>query len=730
MYKKHFTPTLLYLALLLLTTLQSFGNPKIDPIRFSIGTKAAQVSLNEEFEITISAKYLNIPPGSAFVFEGSNSFKLKVVMPSGFVQTGGDFQDFIGTELTKGKTSASYTIKGKFVSTGQDGTFQLLRSHKNSDNQSTFIEVGRLNFNVNSGEELPDNRTARIMLAGTPGYVPYMTMAELRSGLADTAKAVYISEGARSGLFKYDPSNLSSADDSSLVLRNGTKRYVRDYVGPADVRWFGIVGDGVTDEHVKWDRMLLSSASSFYFPPTVGNVPYRIKKIVIPSNKKLIFADNVKVHGMGNRVNGEFMVMMYDKRNITIIGKNVIFSDIKANYTSGEQRHMFLMQGASNIHIEGIAANDGGGDGFYIGSGSQKYSENITLINCSADNNRRQGLSIISGKNITIDNCIFSNTKGTAPGAGIDIEPNYSDEVLTGIRIINAKTVNNEGAGLVLALGALANSGTFVDILVTGHNDQGSFYGALVSKGQGVLKGSIIIENSTWSNNTYSGFVANNYGIGFPRVVLNQCTAYNSNTINNTSPILGSAMRVYREDNEAGDQYIGNIKFVYPHIIDNRATRQVQKGIACQDTQAGGLIKAVQIIDAKQEGIPTDLHFTTTGEISIIDNFEHNIFDMGTGNRTVAFYNYARFWHNKTSLGPRDLTLFKAWTGFPDVTVEVTSANKITIIPDATDSILPLSPTVGKKVSSSTVGSRITLSKKSADSWFIKEMIGPWVVEP
>ena len=84
MYKKHFTPTLLCLALLLLTTIQSFSNPKIDPIHFSIKTDAGHISLNEEFEIKITASYITLNPNQVFIFEGSNSFRLKVVTLDGF----------------------------------------------------------------------------------------------------------------------------------------------------------------------------------------------------------------------------------------------------------------------------------------------------------------------------------------------------------------------------------------------------------------------------------------------------------------------------------------------------------------------------------------------------------------------------------------------------------------------------------------------------------------------
>ena len=41
----------------------------------------------------------------------------------------------------------------------------------------------------------------------------------------------------------------------------------------------------------------------------------------------------------------------------------------------------------------------------------------------TADNNRRQGLSIVEADGVLVTDSIFSNTHGTRPSAGIDLEP-------------------------------------------------------------------------------------------------------------------------------------------------------------------------------------------------------------------------------------------------------------------------------------------------------------------
>src|SRR5690606_3731083 len=99
--------------------------------------------------------------------------------------------------------------------------------------------------------------------------------------------------------------------------------------------------------------------------------------------------------------------------NVTWIGNGSVYKVNKAAY-SGEHNHAFMINGATNITIQDVKANDSGGDGFMIGGYQtpKSYSENITLLNVQADNNRRQGLSVIGVDGLKVDGAIFSNTGG------------------------------------------------------------------------------------------------------------------------------------------------------------------------------------------------------------------------------------------------------------------------------------------------------------------------------
>lgn len=79
-------------------------------------------------------------------------------------------------------------------------------------------------------------------------FLPYMTMGELRSGKADSASLVQITDKGKTGVFKYDHTDITSVDDSSMVILAGVKRYKRQYNGYINLKWFGATGDGTTDD--------------------------------------------------------------------------------------------------------------------------------------------------------------------------------------------------------------------------------------------------------------------------------------------------------------------------------------------------------------------------------------------------------------------------------------------------------------------------------------------------
>jgi hypothetical protein len=287
------------------------GPNTMDPVQFTISTQATYLNINEEFEIKITARYLSLNPNIVYVFEGANSFKLKLIMPEGFKQTGGTYSDFVGTELTSSKPEISYTVKGKFISETSGGTFQLLRSHKNANNHSEFSQVGTLAFTVLSPtKDTLGNSNARIAVVN-PEYIPYMTLTEFRAGAADLSKVIYINEGGKSGIFRLDPTNTTSVDDESMILVYGTKRYIREDIGYLRPEWFGAISDDTQDDYQAIQKALNTATSkgltlkfsdgkylvSAPLIPKINDFQYKLSLIGTGKGKTIIQGDTIYAGG-------------------------------------------------------------------------------------------------------------------------------------------------------------------------------------------------------------------------------------------------------------------------------------------------------------------------------------------------------------------------------------------------------------------------------------------------
>jgi hypothetical protein len=95
---------------------------------------------------------------------------------------------------------------------------------------------------------------------------------------------------------------------------------------------------------------------------------------------------------------------------------------------------------------------------------------------------------------LKILNPTITNTNGTKPASGIDIEPNANSERLQKISIINPSTDNNEGNGIEIYLGRLQGTEYPVDITI---NDTSKVKDGYKVLDTGNVTGTIKIGNKT-----------------------------------------------------------------------------------------------------------------------------------------------------------------------------------------------------------------------------------------
>jgi len=180
---------------------------------------------------------------------------------------------------------------------------------------------------------------------------------------------------------------------------------------------------------------------------------------------------------------------------------------------------------AKNIQIFNLKVSNCWGDGIYIGGGSYGSSENIKINNAVIDFCRRNGISITDGDSIEIVNTIISNTQGTLPMCGVDIEPNDNNAIINKILIKNLLTFNNSNSGILIFLNQLqGNLKKKVDINIENHRDYNSDIGFMLggydqqNSIHQSFPGSINITNPQWINNQISIKCGDNLSKG-PKVI-------------------------------------------------------------------------------------------------------------------------------------------------------------------------------------------------------------------
>ena len=131
----------------------------------------------------------------------------------------------------------------------------------------------------------------------------------------------------------------------------------------------------------------------------------------------------------------------------------------KPPYEHSEWRYALrITKGCKNILVENLRMLQSGGDGIGV-SGTD-----VTIRNCVCDGNHRQGMSVFSVENLLVENCVFSNTRGTPPQAGVDIEPDHARESLKNVVFRDCVAYGNAGSGFEMHLVQLKSDSSPVSI--------------------------------------------------------------------------------------------------------------------------------------------------------------------------------------------------------------------------------------------------------------------------
>lgn len=182
----------------------------------------------------------------------------------------------------------------------------------------------------------------------------------------------------------------------------------------------------------------------------------------------------------GNDLEFYQIVQIKNKENIIVRGLGTLVGDVDTHSgSSGEWGMGIAILDSDNIEVRDLTIKNCWGDCIYIGQvGYEKnsYSQNVLIDNVICQSGRRQGMSIISGKDIYVINSKFIDTgsiKYTAPGAGIDIEPNIlGNTVVDNIVVDNCEFYGNKNGRDFLTY----NLDTTANVVLRNSKLKGHFY--------------------------------------------------------------------------------------------------------------------------------------------------------------------------------------------------------------------------------------------------------------
>ena len=326
---------------------------------------------------------------------------------------------------------------------------------------------------------------------------------------------------------------------------------------------FGNAGYGGDDTNVFQTALNYTAANGEALEIPAGS--YKISPIFLPKNSYLLVDANVTV--TANSGYGEYdHLLNANAQNITIVGAGAttsVFHMLKAQYTSGEWRHCLDIENASKVTVSGISCNDSGGDGVYV-----RASTNVTVEDSIFNNNRRDGSSIIGQVNhIYYFRDRFTNSNGTAPQDGIDIEPNNPGDYLLDINIDDCYTDRNAVDGLKMSLWALTSASQPVGITVLRHHSTGNQrYGYVgINDDPSNAPGAILIQDSFSDQSGSYGAAGRFFAANGASLTFKNLTVTNPH-VNGPDPSYHDSAAVDVIRGGGGTVKIGNVHFLNINI--------------------------------------------------------------------------------------------------------------------------------------------------------------------
>lgn len=382
-------------------------------------------------------------------------------------------------------------------------------------------------------------------------------------------------------------------------------------------------------------------------PPTIGaNRPTSLHVI---SNTDVFFMPNAAIKLLPTAEPLYYVLNFYTAENVNIYCP-VVYGDRFTHLdTVGESGNCYNIVTCKNIYLHKPKAYDAWGDGFYIGreffTNIADPVEFVTLFEPEGYNSSRNDISLCHGHDINIVRPLTSGAGRTAPGAGIDIEPEFGNNVaveptLKRVTIESPKSVGKT-SGILMAF--FRPIGDW-DVSVTGcATDYDSATPLQLIRSESAInsQGVLTIDNFKSFNCFGNSMVHNWFADGKCHVDIGSFTHSRANRTNDA--IYRHAVEISRDGSVSGDLTIqrlinsGSPNCLEPFRVSDATTLQNTKidFISQGRSNSGGVISATALIGRSCKLNTERRNLSITGLSSQL--FFNTDYDVNTSGGDVSF---------------------------------------------------------------------------------------------
>ena len=504
--------------------------------------------------------------------------------------------------------------------------------------------------------------------------------------------------------------NSDIIDEITLFALTNSETLIAELIinSSMNVRQYGAKGDGSTDDTTRIQKAL-DTVSNVTIPD--GTYMIDATTSLIPNDgNRITLSKNATLKAITNSETYYVIVLFDDVTDVEISGGTLQGERDTHTGSTGEYGHCIrIIDSADKIYIHDINLINAWGDGITCVTTGSVRTERVHVKNV-----RRNGYSIASASSFISTDDIIEDTNGTAPQAGVDVEPNNATNVLKNVIFNNLTTKNNASTGFSIHL-VEANT-TTDNIVLNNYYSDGDARNMWINI-ENSHKANIMINEASLQNSTATSAVrikneSANTTVSFIKPVINNYA------LNSTSNSIGFDISF------SVNGYNYNINILEPIIINAHEVTYIKPISA--DSSTGTFVNSVIANPLDLDGNLIAFNVLSSN-VSLTDDYEKLTVEpdantiIGSLLSTVKSTNY-------TSL--RNIRISSA-TKFPiGYRMKFINTGSYGIkVYFQNQYIYGLSTESDKTVTSTDAGAYLEIERIASDAWTVVSMNGTFTTD-